>query len=90
GDYGGGSSSNTPNNSNTEPCSSIKSAQADTKYIAKFDSLNKKSVFEMDKERGFYEIQPPKGTPASSGFVQIDGPPGSTGLHLPDNTNRIS
>ncbi|MDR3023920.1 hypothetical protein, partial [Chryseobacterium sp.] len=84
--HGGGTGTSTTQ----DPCKKIKEKQSNLKYAAKFDSLNKKKIFDMDKERGYYELQPPKGIGAESGFVQVDGPSGSTGLDLPDNTDRIS
>lgn len=71
-------------------CARIKVDQARAKYTAKYNALNKPEIFAMDKERGFYELQPPKNVTVQSGYVQIDGPPGTTGLDLPDNTDRIS
>ncbi|WP_414845754.1 hypothetical protein [Chryseobacterium sp. IT-36CA2] len=82
---------NQPENpQNTDPCAKIAEKQKNTKYAEKFDALNREEIFKMDKERGYYEKQPPAGVNAEAGFVQIDGPPGSTGLDLPDNTTGIS
>lgn len=85
---GGGGGSTGSNSSNT--CQKIKDKQNNTKYRQKYDALNKSEIFNKDSERGFYELQPPVGVNVESGFVQVDGPPGSTGLDLPTNTDRIT
>ncbi|MDR2238121.1 MAG: hypothetical protein LBE92_18510 [Chryseobacterium sp.] len=72
------------------PCLKIAQKQNNPKYSAKFNALNKPEIFNMDKERGYYEKQPPLGVNATAGFVQVDGPPGTTGLDLPDDTTGIS
>ena len=87
GSNGGGG---TAGNNNTDPCTKIAEKQRNPKYAAKFNALNKEEVFNMDKERGYYEKQPPLGVNTEAGFVQIDGPPGTTGLDLPDDTTGIS
>jgi len=92
GSGGGGTGSGYPYypSQSQNACSRIKVDQARAKYKEKYEALNKPEIFAMDKERGFYELQPPKNVTSQSGYVQIDGPPGTTGLDLPDNTDRIS
>ncbi|WP_144429024.1 hypothetical protein [Chryseobacterium sp. StRB126] len=92
GDCGGSGGNNNPSNPETpqNPCEKIKEKQNSSKYAERFNALNKADIFNMDRERGFYEKQPPLGVNTEAGFVQVDGPPGSTGLDLPDDTTGIS
>ncbi|KXH83036.1 hypothetical protein AU378_11410 [Chryseobacterium kwangjuense] len=92
GNCGGGSGTGeTPNDpNNNDSCGKIKEKQNNQKYKDKFEALNKAEIFNMDKETGFYELQPPLGVNAPPGFVQVDGPPGSSDMDLPDDTERIS
>ncbi|AZA63320.1 hypothetical protein [Chryseobacterium carnipullorum] len=87
---GGEGNSPSPDGPQLSPCEKIKEKQANVKYSQKFADLNKKDIFDMNKERGYYEKQPPKGVIAQSGFVQIDGAPGTQGLDLPDDKTGIS
>lgn len=73
-----------------DPCAKIKEKQNNVKYADKFNALNKSEIFNMNRERGFYEKQPPLGVNVESGFVQIDGPPNTKALDLPDDTTGIS
>ncbi|KXH84579.1 hypothetical protein [Chryseobacterium kwangjuense] len=90
GNCGGGGYGENQNDSNSDSCQKVKEKQNNQKYKDKFEALNKAEIFNMDKETGFYELQPPLGVNTPPGFVQVDGPPGSTGMDLPDNTDRIS
>ncbi len=87
---GGGGTGYPYPNQTQDACAKIKQNQTKPKYYQKYNELNTNEVLNMDKERGFYELQPPKGVNAEGGFVQIDGAPGTTGLDLPANPERIS
>ncbi|MGU3375076.1 hypothetical protein [Chryseobacterium sp. M5A1_1a] len=54
GDYGGGGSGSTPNNpNNNNPCEKMKEQNQNTEFKAKVADIDKKVIFDKDKETGF-------------------------------------
>lgn len=73
----------------TDPCESIKAKQNNEKYSENFKNLNRKEIFSMDRERGFFERQPPPANNQESSFIQMDNLEGTSDLDLPDNKQGI-
>ena len=71
------------------PCEKINAKQSDTRYTEKFDALNQSSIFAMNRERGFFERQPPASNNLPSTYLQIDGQVGTSGLSLPTDITGI-
>jgi hypothetical protein len=61
------------------PCEKIKDWFSNTKFIEKYNELNKPENFDLDHEKAFIMRYPPVGTNIPPSYFQVDMPPCSTG-----------